>query len=198
MEKENFERSSFTIMDNGATNYCRFLDGDDQGIVNIITEYKDSLILFLNTYVQNIYIAEELTEDVFFTLVTKKPKYSANHSFKTWLFTIGRNRAINSLRFRSKIISLDQVDFLSLQKDTCTIEGAYIKKEEKILLHKCINKLLPQYATVLYLYYFEEFTVDEIGKIIKKKNKQVSNLIYRGKNALKELLLKEGFEYENL
>ncbi len=50
-------------MDNGASSYRRFLSGDDNGIVDIIKDYKDGLMLFLNRYVNNIHVAEELTED---------------------------------------------------------------------------------------------------------------------------------------
>lgn len=53
-------------MDNGASSYRRFLDGDDKGIAEIVGDYKDGLILYLNCYVNNIFIAEELTEDTFF------------------------------------------------------------------------------------------------------------------------------------
>ena len=60
-------------MDNGAGSYRRFLNGDDNGITEIIRDYKDGLMLFINRYVNNIHIEEELTEDTFFKLVTKKP-----------------------------------------------------------------------------------------------------------------------------
>ena len=50
-------------MDNGAGSYRRFLDGDDNAIAEIVADYKDGLILYLNHYVNNIFIAEELTED---------------------------------------------------------------------------------------------------------------------------------------
>ena len=40
-------------------------------------------------------LAEELTEDTFVRIVTRKPQFSAKYSFKTWLYTIGRNLAIN-------------------------------------------------------------------------------------------------------
>ena len=52
------ERSN--TMDNGASSYRRFLEGDDSGIVEIIRDYKDGLIFFLNRYVNNIHTAEEL------------------------------------------------------------------------------------------------------------------------------------------
>lgn len=58
-------------MDNGASSYRRFLEGDDSGIVEIIRDYKDGLILFLNRYVNNIHTAEELAEDTFFRIVSE-------------------------------------------------------------------------------------------------------------------------------
>lgn len=185
-------------MNNGELNYRRFLDGDDQGVVEIIKEYKDALILFLNSYVHNIHMAEELAEDVFFSLVVKKPKFTPKYSFKTWLFTIGRNRALNTLRFHHKVLLTDKADILNLQKDELDIEKAYIKKEEKIQLHQCIQRLLPQYSEVLYLAYFEALSITDIATVTKRTNKQITNLLYRAKSALKQQLTKEGFEYEEL
>ena len=95
------ERSN--SMDNGASSYRRFLEGDDTGIVEIIRDYKDGLMLFLNRYVNNIHIAEELTEETFVRIVTRKPRFVAKYSFKTWLYTIGRNIAINYKKREGKI-----------------------------------------------------------------------------------------------
>ena len=47
-------------MENGASSYRHFLAGDDNGIVEIINEYKDGLILYLNQYVSDIHAAEDL------------------------------------------------------------------------------------------------------------------------------------------
>lgn len=69
-------------MDSGADSYRRFLDGDDEGLAEIVRKYKDGLILYLNGYVNNLYIAEELTEDTFFRLITRKPKFSGKSTFK--------------------------------------------------------------------------------------------------------------------
>lgn len=185
-------------MNNGEVNYRRFLDGDDQGIVEIIKEYKDALILFINRYVHNISVAEDLAEDVFFCLVIKKPKFSPKHSFKTWLFTIGRNRALNALRKKSKYTALFHNNSQGLEKDRQDLENSYIKEQEKLVLHQAIQQLLPQYSEVLYLAYFELLSIPEIADVTKKSVKQVSNLLYRAKSALKEILEKEGFEYEEL
>ena len=35
-------------MDNGASSYRRFLDGDDAALAEIVKDYRDGLILYLN------------------------------------------------------------------------------------------------------------------------------------------------------
>ena len=103
-------------MDNGASSYRRFLDGDDKGIAEIVGDYKDGLILYLNGYVNNIFIAEELTEDTFFRLITRKPKYSCKSTFKSWLYAIGRNVAVDFIRHNSKLLNTpieDMENYLS-------------------------------------------------------------------------------------
>ena len=68
-------------MDNGASSYLRFRDGDDNAFVSIIRDYKDGLILYLDSFTHNIYIAEELMEDTFVKIVTKKPAYHRSAAF---------------------------------------------------------------------------------------------------------------------
>ena len=80
-------------MDNGASSYRRFLSGDNDALVEIIRDYKDGLMYFLNGFVNDLTVAEELMEDTFVRLYTKKPRYSEKSSFKTWLYGIGRNVA---------------------------------------------------------------------------------------------------------
>lgn len=41
-------------MDNGAEFYRRFLDGDDSGIVDIIRDYKNGLVMYLNGITGNL------------------------------------------------------------------------------------------------------------------------------------------------
>lgn len=184
-------------MDNGAGSYRRFLDGDDEGIVEIIRDYKDGLLLYINSFIRNISVSEELMEDVFFRLVTKKPKFSGKSSFKTWLYAIGRNAAMDGIRHRKKFsdIPADQYTDIAAEED---IERDYIKKERKIILHRIMQRLNPDYRQVLYLVYFEDFDNSEAAVIMNKSKRQIENLLYRAKNGLKTELEKEGFEYENL
>jgi RNA polymerase sigma-70 factor (ECF subfamily) len=185
-------------MDTGASSYLRYLDGDDTGLTEIIRDYKDGLTLYINGYVNNIFTAEDLMEDTFFKLATKKPRFSGKSSFKTWLYAIARNVALDYLRKNSKIADTTIEDLSNYIVEESNVEREYLIKEQKIFLHRIMRELKPEYFQVLYLVYFENFTNKEIAKIMKKNKRQIENLIYRAKSTLKSELEKEGFEYENL
>ena len=190
------ERSN--SMDNGASSYRRFLDGDDNGIVEIIRDYKDGLILFLNRYVNNIHIAEELTEETFVRVVTRKPRFVAKYSFKTWLYTIGRNIAINYKKREGKIADTSIDDMGDISRDEEALEHSYLRKEQKIVVHRALSKINPDYGKVLYLKYFEDLTNEQIARVMKRNRRQVENLIYQAKQSLKAELEKEELIYEKL
>lgn len=185
-------------MDNGASSYLRYLNGDDKGLEEIVRDYKDSLILYLNSFVCNIHTAEELMEETFFKLITKRPKFSAKYSFKTWLYTIGRNTAIDYLRHFSKMSDSAPDEIPAYHSDAYNLERLYIVEERKFILHKTLKKLRPEYRQILWLIYFEDLSNAEAAIIMKKNSRQIKNLIYRAKGALKSELCKEGFVYEEL
>ncbi len=183
-------------MDNGASSYRRFLDGDDEGIAEIVENYKNGLILYLNGYVNNLFIAEELTEDTFFRLIIKRPRYSGKSAFKTWLYAIGRNVAIDFVRHHSKQLNAPIEDMENYLSEEQSLEQSYIKEERKIAIHKALSNLSVDYRTVLWLVFFEGLSNKEAAIVLKKNERQVRNLLYRAKQSLKSKLEEEGFVYE--
>ncbi len=180
-------------MDNGAGSYRRFLDGDDKGIAEIVSEYKDGLILFLNGFVGNLYAAEELAEDTFFRLMIKKPKFSGKSSFKSWLYAIGRNAAIDHVRRNAKLLHTPVEDMETYLSDESDLERSYIREERKIVVHRALQNLSPDYRQILWLTYFEGLSGEETAQVMKKNARQIRNLLYRAKQSLKSELEKEGF-----
>lgn len=185
------------MSDNGAEYYNRYLKGDDEGIADIVRAYKDGLIFFINGYVKNIYIAEEITEDVFFRLMVKKPSYSPKYTFKTWLYTIGRNMALDHIRKMSKRKEISDSEALYIEAEEIGLADRVIKNEDKIILYRALAELPEQYSQVLKLTFLQGFTNEQAGKIMRKTKRQVEMLVYRAKIALKKQLQKEGFVYEN-
>ena len=186
-------------MDNGASSYRRFRDdGDESGLVEIIRDYKDGLILYLNSFVGNIHTAEELAEDTFVLLGIKKPKDKGKGSFRTWLYTIGRNVAIDYLRRNSKTTEISIDECSELVSEEQDLELSYIQEERKITVHRAMRKLKSEYRQILWLIYFEGFSNKEAAAVMKKSVHNVETLVYRARRSLKSQLEMEGFVYEEL
>lgn len=149
-------------------------------------------MFFINGFVNNLSLSEEIMEDVFMELVVKKHNFKGDSSFKTYLFKIGRNKAFNVLKKNKRCIFLED----EIIEDEIRLEDSVIKDEEHKNIRRIIKTLPKDYETVLYLIYFEDMSYDEISKIMHKTNKQIKNLAYRARLALKENLRKEGFSYE--
>lgn len=185
-------------MDIGAENYRRFLSGDNNGLVEIIRDYKDGLILYLRGFTKDIVQAEELAEDTFVKLVTKRPRFHQKSSFKTWLYTIGRNVALDHIRHKSQFFQVSYEDCHELAVEEANLECAYIREERAVLLHRAMCELKPEYRQVLWLSYFEGFSNRDIATIMKCSTHSVETMVWRAKLALKKRLNKEGFTYEDL
>lgn len=180
-------------MDKGTEYYYRFREkGDIDGLVEIVKEYKDGLILYINSIVNDIYSAEDLAEDTFFMLFTKRPPDKKLSSFKTWLYSIGRNIAIDYLRHQSKHKELSVDECYELQNDQEDIEFSYIRNESKTYVLQSLSKIKSEYRQVLWLTYFEELSNKETARIMKKSVHAVETLVYRARKALKEQLEADG------
>lgn len=183
-------------MDIGTECYYRFINGDKTGLEDLVKLFNDNLIIFINGYVKNISAAEDIAADTFAELIVKQSPFAAKYSFKTWLFRIARNNAVDYIRKYKRHIrtEISESDAVSEQ----TLEMTVIKDEQHQHLQKALKKLKKEYSDVLYLIYFEEMSYEEAGIILKKSSKQIKNSVFRAKNALKEIMLKEGFQYEEL
>ena len=89
-------------------------------------------------------------------------------------------------------------DLENYVKDEYDLERLYIIEERKIIVHRALKKLNAEYKQVLWLLYFEGLSNTEAAIVMKKNSRQMKNLVYRAKSALKSELDKEGFVYEKL
>lgn len=181
-------------MDKGAEYYSRYLDGDDEGLVLLVRDYKDGLIMYLNGICKNAHTAEDLCEDTFVRLVTKRPVYNGKASFKTWLYTIGRHVAYDELRKRRDTVSTDGL----VLPDGIPLEEKYAADEQKAEVRRLVGYLSPKQREAVWLTYFEGMTVKETAKIMKKSENAVSVLLNRAKTNLKKMLIREGITGEDL
>ena len=182
-------------MDYGAESYCRYLDGDNDGLKEIVETYFDGLMLYLNLFVRNLSEAEELAEETLFQLVSKRPVFSGKSTFKTWLYAIGRNVTLRYIRRREREAELlEEYDTVTTVEEDA--ERELLTRERDRSLYRAMGELKKDYRQVLWLRYFEKMDERSIATIMKKSVHSIEHLHRRAKEALREELLKEGFSYE--
>ena len=122
--------------------------------------------------------------------VSNTQAVSGKSSFKTFLYAIGRNLALDRLRRekRRRTVPLESAENLAALQSA---EEAYLKEESERNLHRAMQKLKEADREVLYLRYFEALPPGEIAALLHKRKKQVESRLYHAKQALKAILEQE-------
>lgn len=185
-------------MDDGAGSYHRFLAGDEEAFGEVMERYRENLIFFLDRYVRCLSVAEELAEDTFVELLLHPYRGGRGASLKTYLFTIGRNKALNAIKRASRLSPRPLEDMEADIADRHSLEERLLREERRAQVSRALDILPEDYRTVLHLLYFEEMSHREAARVMRKSEKQIDNLSYRARRAMREVLEKEGFCYEEL
>lgn len=84
--------------------------------------------------------------------------------------------------WRQKVVSLGEVD----REETET-------QQEEDQLIETVKKLPQKYRTVVHLFYYEEYSLEEIAGIIKAKPSTVRTRLTRARQKLRELLKEDEY-----
>lgn len=174
--------------------YDRFLAGDISGFEALVLEYKNQLIYFIMKYMNDIQLAEDLAQDVFVEVYVHKERYNRKQSFKTYIFTIGRNKAVDYIRKYKREITHDPNELPS--EDYYELEEQVFQKEEQKQVHSALKTLKEDYQMSIILIDLYGMSYKEAADVLKKTVPQVKILVYRARKALKAALVKEGYSYE--
>ena len=179
-------------MDNGASSYRRFLDGDESAFECIMKELFRGLVFFIDGFVHDTHAAEDIAIDTFSDLVVHRHCYNFKVSLKTYLYMVGRSRALDYIKHRRCFDFVELSEAHAVADETAALEEMVLADDRKRQVNAAIAKLPEDMRVVVHLIYFEEMTYEEAAKVIKKNRKQVDNLLYRAKKELRIILGKDG------
>ena len=179
-------------MDNGASSYRRFLDGDESAFENIMKELFRGLVFFIDRFVHDTHAAEDLAIDIFSDLVVHRHRYNFKVSLKTYLYMVGRSRALDYIRHRKVINFVELSEAQSVADDSAALEEMVLADERKRRVNAALGQLPEDLRVAVHLVYFEEMTYEEAAKVMRKNRKQVDNLLYRAKKKLRTILGEDG------
>ena len=179
-------------MDNGASSYRRFLDGDESAFESIMKELFRGLVFFIDGFVHDTHAAEDIAIDTFSDLVVHRHRYNFKVSLKTYLYMVGRSRALDYIKHRRCFDFVELSEAHTVADEADALEEMVLADDRKRQVNAAIAKLPEDMRVVVHLIYFEEMTYEEAAKVLKKNRKQVDNLLYRAKKELRIILGKDG------
>ena len=164
-------------------------------IEQVVRTYSDPLTRYAFCYVQDAALAEDIMEEAIATLLLQRKDFRDENHLQGYLYRVTKNKAIDQIRKQKREVPLEDVQDVLQGSD---VENQVMRDVLKTQIYTCMQKLPQKYREVLYLSYFEDFSVDQVCSLIKKNKKQVYNLLSRSKQTLREIFLKEGITYEDL
>ncbi len=178
-------------MENGASSYRRYLDGDKNAFDQILTEYWTPLVQFISGFVHDSHAAQDIAMDVFADLIVSPRRYDFRVSLKSYLFMLGRSRALNALKRKKRIPFTTLEEAIQAPSGEPAPEEQLLAASRNQALRAAVDALEPKLREAVYLCYLEELSCEEAARVMGKTRKQVYNYLYRGKARLRAILEKE-------
>ena len=152
---------------------------DGEQLTGYIGAYHAAVYRVAYSYLKNRADAEDVCQETFLRLYRFSGEFPTDDSCKAWLFRVAVNLSKNLLRsgWRTKRAELT--------------EDIPCESEEDLGLLESVMSLPPKYRVTIHLYYYEGYSVKEIADITGAAASSVTTRLMRGRERLKEMLLKE-------
>ncbi|MEG0894588.1 MAG: sigma-70 family RNA polymerase sigma factor [Oscillospiraceae bacterium] len=141
-----------------------------------INKYTDMVYRLALSRTKKVCDAEDILQDVFYSLIKNFNKINDEEHLKAWLIKVTINKTISFFNSSNKKKNI------ALSEDL-----AYLPKEKSDVYYAVMN-LKKDYRTVIHLFYYEDLSVLEISAILKQKESTIRSKLHRARNLLKEKL----------
>ncbi len=140
-----------------------------------IEKHADMVRRVCFMYLHNQTDVEDIFQDVFIRLLKRGEPFENEEHEKAWLIRVAINASKDCLKtFWKKQIELKDIIEVPFQRP----------KEAQVIQH--VLSLSKKYRDVIYLHYYEGYTVLQMADILGKKENTIYSLLKRAKHLLKE------------
>lgn len=146
-------------------------------LTSTIENYSDMLRKICFMHLKNYSDVEDVFQEVFLKYMQSDMSFESEEHKKAWLIRVAINSCKDLLKnfFRRNVVSMDHI----------SMEPVLLKERDLDVLN-AVAKLPTKFKNVVYLFYYEEYTVPEIADILNKKENTIYTWLGRARNRLKE------------
>ena len=161
-------------------------------VERLIEDYGQDVLKIAYLYVKDQQLAEDIFQEVFYKVMKNYHKFEHLSSEKTWLIRITINTCKDLLR-TSWLRRVTTFGTLEEQNQT-QYEQPFdmTQSESNNELYEMIMKLPQRYKEVILLFYYEDFSYDEMAKILNIPKGTVPSRLARGREKLKKMMEERG------
>jgi RNA polymerase sigma-70 factor, ECF subfamily len=165
----------------------RIAGGDQLAMRTLFARHRTSLYRWLVRLTGDGALAEDLLSEVFLDVWRQAARFKAHCSVSTWLFAVGRYKALSAKRRRSEA-PLDAALAQSLPDPLDDPELTLQKKNRSELLAQCLQRLSREHREVLDLVYYHGKSVKEVSEIVGVGEPTVKTRMFYARKKLAELV----------
>jgi RNA polymerase sigma-70 factor (ECF subfamily) len=187
-----------TTPDPDATLMLRVRQGDFEAFEELVEKYKQPVMNMVYRTLPDATEAEDLAQHVFLQVFKSAHRYEVSAKFSTWLFTIARNLCLNEIRRRSRhpAESLDETFADNDEQPIRQAEDVRTFSPPDSLLHgeleakieEALAELPEKQRTAILMCRGDEFSYEDIAKVLDCSVSATKSLIHRGRETLKQKL----------
>jgi RNA polymerase sigma-70 factor (ECF subfamily) len=127
--------------------------------------------------------AFDLLQEIFLAVFRNLPNFRGDSKFRTWLYRISSNRAIDFLRKKKHPESAKELEEIAGNEDPH--RDLHLDQQNK-MIHSLMKQLPAEQRILLELKFFQHFTFDEISAQLGISPNTVKTRLYSGLSKLKQ------------
>lgn len=160
----------------------RAQQGDKDSLQKLYNHFFNQIYYYIYSRINSLHDTQEITSDVFLSLVEGIHKFKGQSSFKNYIFGIAKNKIRDYIRNKYK--SADYI-LQSYFEDSAFDQIAEVKPDNsyknrlRIALKEITKMLNPRYAQVLDLRFNQMNSVEETAKILGISDNNVKVIQHR-------------------
>ena len=158
-------------------------------IEKILKQYGDTIYRMAFVQVKKHDVAEDIYQEVCVKLLKQKARIEPEEHLKAWLL----RTAINCCKDYWKSAWVKRLSWKEIEE---TSEVTVKAEEHDGYLTECVWRLPEKYRSLIHLYYYEDYSQREIAEMLHMKENTVAIRLLRGREKLREMLMKEDRNYE--
>ncbi|MBI2628089.1 MAG: sigma-70 family RNA polymerase sigma factor [Candidatus Niyogibacteria bacterium] len=172
-----------------------YLKGNEESLRILFQRYLKLIYSFTYRYTGNAQDAEDATQETFVKAWRNLKKFDQNKKFKTWIFAIAKNTAIDFLK-KKKAIPFSEFEnekgenmITETLADSSPLPQELLEKAGMAhMLNSAMEKLSPKYRMILFLRYNDHFNFREIAESLGEPLNTVKSRHRRALVMLKNII----------